>query len=173
MHFLSGLPVKRKLTRVLALNAAIALALSAAGIVSYEYYHARRDAQRDLETAANMIGANSAAPIIFHDLRSAEKTLQALQADPRIVATTLLDATGEVFAEYCPDETRFVRWPEDFFASEDENLLEHEGLLFLAHEIVVDDERIGRILLQADLGDLQSRLWLFAGLLFRSCAAAT
>ena len=165
MHFLSGLPVKRKLTRVLALNAGIALALSAAGIVPYAYYHARRDAQRDLETAADMIGTNSAAPIIFRDLRSAEKTLQALQADPRIVATTLLDATGEVFAEYRPDETRFVRWPEAFFASQDENLLEHQGSLFLAREIEVDDERIGRILLQADLGDLQSRLRLFAVLL--------
>ena len=109
MHFLSGVPVKRKLTRVLALNAGIALALSAAAIVSYEYYHSRRDGQRDLETAADMIGTNSAAPIIFRDLRSAEKTLQALEADPRIVAATLLDATGEVFAEYRPDETRFVR----------------------------------------------------------------
>ena len=166
MHFLSGVPVKRKLTRVLALNAGIALALSAAAIVSYEYYHSRRDGQRNLETAADMIGTNSAAPIIFRDLRSAEKTLQALRADPRIVAATLLDATGEVFAEYRPDETRFVRWPEAFFASEDENLLEHEGSLFLAREIVVDDERIGWILLQADLGDLQSRLRLFAVLLF-------
>ena len=166
MHFLSGVPVKRKLTRVLALNTGIALALSAAAIVSYEYCHSRRDGQRDLETAADMIGTNSAAPIIFRDLRSAEKTLQALQADPRIVAATLLDATGEVFAEYRPDETRFVRWPEAFFASEDENLLEHEGSLFLAREIVVDDERIGWILLQADLGDLQSRLRLFAALLF-------
>ena len=166
MHFLSGVPVKRKLTRVLALNAGIALALSAAASVSYEYYHSRRDGQRDLETAADMIGTNSAAPIIFRDLRSAERTLQALRADPRIVAATLLDATGEVFAEYRPDETRFVRWPEAFFASEDENLLEHEGSLFLAREIVVDDERIGWILLQADLGDLQSRLRLFAVLLF-------
>ena len=166
MHFLSGVPVKRKLTRVLALNAGIALALSAAVIVSYEYYHARRDAERDLETVADMIGTNSAAPIIFRDVRSAEQTLQALQADPRIVATTLLDATGEVFAEYRPDETRFVRWPEAFLASEDENLLEQEGSLFLAREIVVDDERIGRILLQADLGDLQSRLRLFGVLLF-------
>ena len=62
MHFLSGLPVKRKLTRVLALNAGIALALSAAGIVPYEYYHARRDAQRDLETAADMIGTTAPHP---------------------------------------------------------------------------------------------------------------
>ena len=166
MHFLSGVSVERKLRRVLALNAGIALALSAAVIVSYEYYHARRDAQRDLAAAADMIGTTSATPIIFRDLRSAEKTLQALQADPRILAATLLDATGEVFAEYRPDETRFVRWPEAFLASEDENLLEHEGSLFLAREIVVDDERIGRILLQADLGDLQPRLRLFAGLLF-------
>ena len=187
MHFLSGLPVKRKLTRVLALNAGIALALSAAGIVPYEYYHARRDAQRDLETAADMIGTNSAAPIIFRDLRSAEKTLQALQADPRIVATLgREDASGSAGgsahrshdSSRCDrrgirpnlsdggDETRFVRWPEAFFASQDENLLEHQGSLFLAREIEVDDERIGRILrIQADLGDLQSRLRLFAVLL--------
>ena len=172
MHFLSGLPVKRKLTRVLALNAGIALALSAVGIVSYEYYHARRDAQRDLETAADIVGTNSSAPIIFRDLGSAERTLQALQADPHIVAATLLDATGEVFAEYRPDETRFARWPESFFASEEENLLEHEGSLFLTREIVVDNESIGRILLQADLGHLQSRLRLFAVLLFLAATSS-
>ena len=166
LKLLSGLPIERKLTRVLVLNAAIAVLLSGVGIVSYEVSHSRQDVEDQLVTAAEIIGANSAAPLIFQDPDTATKTLQALAADPRIVCATLLDSAGKDFAHYVADESSFQGWPKSLLGLTSPTSVSRGGALFLTQRIVVDGETVGQLLLQADLTSMQRRLWLFAAFLF-------
>jgi signal transduction histidine kinase len=165
MKLLRGLPIQRKLTLVLALNAAIALAIGTTGFSVYESIHARRDAERELSTAAAMIGANSAAPLIFQDVRSAEGTLAALAAESRIVAARLYTADGGVFADYAAAAAKDLVLPESPPAMQ--GAFEDGSRLTLFREIGLDGERVGGILLLADMSDVTQRMQWFA--LFALC----
>ncbi len=160
MRLLQGLPIQRKLTLVLALNAAIALAIGAGGFSAYESWHAWRDAERELATAAAMIGANSAAPLIFQDRRSAESTLAALSVENRIVAARLYTSDGMVFADYAAAAEQELRLPED--APSQEGSFESGSQLVLSRQIEIDGEHVGAIVLQADLSNVSERLRMFA-----------
>jgi|GEM_PF-999681 len=171
MRFLSGLPIQRKLMLVLVVNAAIALTLAAAGFGLYEYRHSRMDAERELNTAAEMIGANSGAPLLFHDVGSAEQTLMALSTERRILAARLFDAGGETFADYRAESAKELELPPH--SPSGERRWEEGDQLFLYRPIEIDGESVGGILLQADLSDTRWRLIGFAALLILGVLCVT
>ncbi len=143
MTSLRGRPIQQKLTAILVLSAAIALLAIAGVLGGYEYIHASRDAEQQLATAAKIIGANSAAPIVFSDHDSAEATLRALEAEPRIVSARLYLPSGALFAEFSrPNAQRNPGIPD----------------LSLYRDIELDGETIGAIVLEADLSEIDDRL---------------
>jgi signal transduction histidine kinase/CheY-like chemotaxis protein len=160
MKFLQGMPIQRKLTAMLTLNAAIALLIGATGIALYERSRAMEDARLELETTAAMIGANSVASIIFQDARSAARTLAGLQADPRVLAASLFDAQGAEFATYGESREMGASWSGATHPAE-QRMVEGDRMV-LYSPIEADGERVGAILLEADMSGLQARMRAFA-----------
>jgi signal transduction histidine kinase/CheY-like chemotaxis protein len=151
----SSLAINHKLVVLLMSVSSLAVLVVCAAVTAYEMSHLREDAVRQLETAASMIGRNSAAPLIFQDPDSAQETLAALHADPRVAAAWILTAQGESFATYIRDESRSVSLPDPLLEPGDHF---NGGELYLAQRILVDKEVIGVIVLFSDMSAVRERL---------------
>jgi signal transduction histidine kinase len=76
------------------------LVLAVIAFFSYDLISFRQNLIRNLETSAQIVGANSVSALLFDDPQSAATTLEALRNSPDVVNATLLTGDGQVFAEY-------------------------------------------------------------------------
>jgi signal transduction histidine kinase/CheY-like chemotaxis protein len=115
--------------------------------------------RNELEVLAQMFGSNSTAAISFGDGKAAEELLSGLRAKQPIVAAYLYGANGQPFAAYRRGLTARL---------ESAPGVEPEGSRFkgdrfvLFHDIQLDGQQIGTILLESDLSELRARLGRFA-----------
>lgn len=93
--------IRRKLTTLTALSAAVGLLLAAAALIGHAWVTARAGYERDLLTVARIVADNSTAALVFGDRKAAAETLAALRAKTEIRSACLYDAAGgELFATY-------------------------------------------------------------------------
>jgi hypothetical protein len=74
--------------------------LSGVGIVALDSILFRDRLQRDLSAMASIIADTSTAALSFEDPRSANETLAALRARPRMVTACIYRASGTILARY-------------------------------------------------------------------------
>ncbi len=153
-------PIRQKLTLVIIVTGSAALLLAGAAIISFELLTYRPMALRELTTLADIVGANSAAAIVFKDAASAEETLGSLRARPDVIAARLYAADGSVFARYgrspggpelLPDTP-----PPGAHVFERDQLIVHRP-------VVHNNKKVGTIALQLDLVEQRERLRRIAG----------
>ena len=60
----------------------------------------RRSSVQELTTLARVVGLAASPALVFNDPETAGRVLQTLRAQPRVIAGTMLDAHGQVFARY-------------------------------------------------------------------------
>lgn len=94
------LPIKRKLTTVILSACTLVLLLASGAFVANEYLSSRRELSNTVRTMASVAADNSTAAIAFESRFDAQRTLQSLQADPRIIEAALYAADGSLFASY-------------------------------------------------------------------------
>ena len=68
--------------------------------LSYDVITLRHSIADHLDSLADITGANVAAALTYNDPKSADLVLQALQAEPNIVAARIYDGRGRAFASY-------------------------------------------------------------------------
>src|SRR5688572_8473313 len=90
--------IRRKQTLIIMMITGIALLLSSAALVTYYSVSYRRDLAEDITVLADAIGNNCAAAIDFNDPKTAAETLDALRANPDVIAACVYTRSGEVFA---------------------------------------------------------------------------
>ena len=158
MRSYGSLPIKWKLTVIIVVNSAIALALASAAFIGYESVQLPKETAADLSILADMTAAHSTAPLSFEDRRSAQETLSTLRAESHILEARIYDRSGRIFAGYTRDgvQAHFPpapRTPGHYFEN---------GTLVLFEQIRLDGEVIGSLYLQSDLEKVYSRLGLIA-----------
>jgi two-component system sensor histidine kinase/response regulator len=158
MNWLRKQSIRRKLTWIVLLTTGVALLLACATFLIYDLYNFKQERLRDLDTVADILGANSTAALAFNDPKAAADVLSALAAKKHVVAACVYRWDGQVLATYTrgaaaknfvpprvgPDGSRF---------SFDE--------IVLFRKIALDGERVGTIFLKAELADLHERLYRF------------
>jgi signal transduction histidine kinase len=149
---------------------AIAMLVSTSAIlivsVAYGYLGARqsRDAlQQELQAIADVIGANTAAAILFQDADAARQTLDSLQAKPGISAARILLPGGGEFAAYksAAGKTTWHDHPESA------GVVFHDDIAELDAPIVFDGQRLGTLQIRSSLTRLKSErraLFLIGGI---------
>src|SRR6266403_2806669 len=98
------LPIKRKVMGVILLTSLIALLLTAATYMLYDWVTYRQTIIQNLSTSAAIVANNSTAALLFQDEETAQQNLRALKADPHIVAAALYDKDGRIYAHYSPQD---------------------------------------------------------------------
>jgi signal transduction histidine kinase/CheY-like chemotaxis protein/HAMP domain-containing protein len=160
MNWLSDLPIRKTLTRVILLTCTLVLLLACGVLAAYELFDFRRTMARDMTVLADVLAKNTRAAMAFDDELSATETLSALQAEPDVIGAALFTAEGRRFASYAapgfpPDSQTQVGSDGHRFES---------GRLVLFRPITLNAERIGTIYLEAGMEGIYRRLSLFGGI---------
>src|SRR5262252_8024554 len=95
-----NLSIKSKLTLIIMGTSAVALALVAAGFVTYELITFQRATRQDLFTLAEITGTQSTGALTFDDEKAASEILGGMRAKKQIVAACLYDRQNDVLAVY-------------------------------------------------------------------------
>jgi signal transduction histidine kinase/DNA-binding response OmpR family regulator/HPt (histidine-containing phosphotransfer) domain-containing protein len=169
------LSLTRKLIAMAAATIAVSLLIVSTILLIYDRTDARQRLERDMGMLADVVGANSAAAVVFNDPVAAGQTLAAMALDEHVMQAVIVLPDGRRFAEYRrsdsgtlpggPDGSRAgARSPRD------------AGELEIVRGIRLGDDELGTIRVRADLLQLRRRAWAFgrivsAAALVTLCAA--
>ena len=162
MRALRAISIRRKLTLIMMLTSAVAVAVACVVFATYDGFMFRRAMVNKLSLQAQIIGANSAAAILFNDEHAASEILGALAADARIVSAQIYTEDGRRFAEYVRDGAAPDMAPA---------VLPHEAYRFthdhleMRRPIVLGQDTIGSVYLQSDLRAMRERFNRYAGII--------
>src|SRR5439155_6586424 len=90
--------IKRKLILASMVSNTVALLIVGAAITTFDLVEPRGTLVRRLSVQTDIVGANCLSALLFSDAKSAETTLAALKADPRVRAAGLYASDGRLFA---------------------------------------------------------------------------
>jgi signal transduction histidine kinase len=166
--------IKHKLTLLSVLASGSALILACGAFVAYDTWTFRDALIQTVSTQARIVGANSAASLLFGDPRSATETLAALEAEPTILSAGIYTRDGKLFATYFrageAKDTDTVELPKIPLAQpESHRFDENLSHLDLSRPIIFQKETVGIVAIRADLEVLQERqlryVWIAASVL--------
>ncbi|TGU71249.1 response regulator [Geomonas terrae] len=165
------LSIRRKLIGMLLLTNAVVLALVSVAFVVNEANRFRREMQTELSALAEIIGNNSSAAVAFSDRAAAGETVAALRAKPYIRLAFIMLQDNTVLASYqAPGGTkpRFMTGFGGRLHIDEKRLretLEHSrsplaisDAIYGVYPIVLDQQKIGTVVLQSDASEFTDRL---------------
>ncbi|MBN2029252.1 HAMP domain-containing protein [bacterium] len=159
MSFFRRLYIKQKLILIIMIISSTALLLACGALIVYDQMTYRQVMEQKLQTLAEIIGNHCTAALIFDHEGDATETLSILlKAEKYIVFASLYDQNDRVFAKYKREDADTDFLP--LVPREDGTYFEGKYLV-LFREILLDGEKIGRVYIQSNLGEIQARLERF------------
>ena len=157
---LKNTPIRRKLMAIILVISGSALLLTCAAFFAYEYISFRQTTVRHISTLGAVISSNSTAALAFDNQDDAREILNALKAEPYVVAASLYDRNGRLFSKYPADlpDSALPAIPEAAalrFSS--------AGLVSF-QPIVQGKNRLGTLYLKFDTRALYERFRLYSGI---------
>jgi uncharacterized membrane protein affecting hemolysin expression len=149
--------IKKRVRAVILLASVIVLLVTASAFVIYEAIAFRAQLVRNLSTLATVIADNSAAPLAFANQAIAEEILEALKAEPDIVAAALYNHEKKVFAKY-PATLQTDLLPERV---ENAGHQFKNGALILFEPVIHEQKQLGTLYLQSSLRGLYEQFWRY------------
>jgi signal transduction histidine kinase len=97
-RIVSSWSIRYKLVAIAMVTGALSLLILSTAFIFYHTYIARSSLERELTAAAEIVGRNSTAALLFGDKAAAQETLDALRSRPDIIAARVENADGQAFA---------------------------------------------------------------------------
>ena len=165
MEILAHRKYSRRLT---LLTTAVAALASFLLLMTYQYISGRQQLQQELHTQAAIIGANSAAALVFSDEKAAHESLATIQHNPRILNGAFYQANGTLFILASDTDAVFPKSIDPLAPSP---LSRNPGMAPFTHllrtEVFQDGTRVGSLLLHVSYKKLYLNLLGYAfGLVF-------
>ena len=154
MTWVSDLPVQRKLGYAMLFTSTVALVLACGVFLAIEYRGYLRNLQDTVATLARLTADNSTATVAFGDNRGARQNLEALRAEPQIIAATLFDADGNVFARYNARPHELVQGSP----ADPPGVRVVAGYVVAVQPVVEGTRRLGTLHLQATMEQIYARM---------------
>jgi signal transduction histidine kinase len=155
-RLLVSLSIRRKLIVIILLTTSVVFLLSAAAFFTYDHITLRKRMVEDITVLARLIDANASAFMLFNEQEPASASLATLRAQPRVLSARLYTTEGQLLASY-------LRGDQD--GPPAAPAIDHDGYAFLPGKLVlqrslfVESQPAGRLYLEADTSELQTRLW--------------
>lgn len=150
--------IQTRLMRVIMLVSGVVAIVTCAAFFLYEYYSFRENNLHKLSTFGKIISNNSTAALAFESKEDAEEILNALKAEPHIIAASIYDSNGKIFCCYPPgcDPNQLPLKPASSGYSFTSSSL--EGF----QPILQGKRQLGTLYLKSDLKDMNSRFGLYS-----------
>jgi diguanylate cyclase (GGDEF)-like protein len=153
--------------RLSLLSTGLAMLIAFVLLMVHQYVIGYQQMHEELRTEAAIIGANSAAALMFKDFKAAQETLGAVQLTPRITGAALYQTDGERLAN--SGDWPFPTWlePNSTDAPQKQvgtsTMTEHHWLgEVLREDVHIGDGQVGTLLLHVSLVSLYWRMLEYA-----------
>lgn len=153
MGFLKNQSVRSRLLLLTFISSSIGLSLAFSLFAVYDEHLLRVHKVEELQSAADLIGLNSQAALVFDDETEGARILQALQTRAHIEQGVLYRENGTVLASY--QRSGFAGQFRNAQSIGQETVLWAPEHLELSQPIVRNSQRIGSVYLRASLADLR------------------
>jgi PAS domain S-box-containing protein len=163
---LKDIPIQRKLMSVILITSALVLSLMCVAYIILEYYSFRETLKRDITVLGDVISSNVSGAVAFQSHSDANEILNALRAEPHVVAACIYDSQGKIFAYYPADISPEV-FPEDPGKDGYHFMRNHlEGFKTIRQK----DKQLGILYIKSDLEAMYDQLqkYILIGLLLIS-----
>src|SRR5215471_11599023 len=158
--FFQDVPIKRKVIGVIMLTSTIALLLTAAAFMAYDFYSYRQMLVRQVAGAADItVNANTAA-VAFQDELVAQESLNALRSEQAVTAAAFYDSDGVLFVRY-PTNAAISDFPPTAGKS---GLRFEPGSIVVVEPVVEHGKQVGMLYVRSSLDFLYHRLRLYAAM---------
>jgi signal transduction histidine kinase len=168
--------VRGKLILASILSKAAAFLVAGAVITGYDLMALKERLVRRLSIQTDIVGANCLSALLFSDSKSAETTLAALSADPRVRAAGLYSADQSLFAAYVRDPDAPAVLPPKSPGETGPDYRGRDNQLRLSRNILFEGKPIGSVVIVSDLSEITATITrdvlIFAGVLFVSLLIA-
>jgi signal transduction histidine kinase len=161
--------LRRKVLLLVLAATAIALGLSAVGLVLYDLRAYERQWTNDLNTQAELLARTSAAALSFADRETATRDLGVLKVRPRVHGAAIYTRDGQLFATYSRPDAPGVQFPARPEA--DGSRVDGDEILVF-RRVVEGTEPIGTIYLRARYDPWGERLADYLGILLAVMVAS-
>jgi two-component system sensor histidine kinase/response regulator len=150
--------LRQKLLWLTLMTSGIGLTLGCAGFLAYDTHAARNQKVEELQSAADLVGTNAVAPLVFDDATSGSKLLEALHTREHLRLGVLYRKDGSFFASFVRHDLRgSVAIPD----RPPQGVTWEKNHLTLTSPISMEGHEIGLLYLESDLTDLQQRVRRF------------
>ena len=137
-------------------TSSVTLILACLAFAVYDVIRFRAVQTGVVQSAAEIVATNSAAPLEFNDSRAGKENLQALRANAHIVSAAIYTRDGKVFATYLASDNLTVPDKPGKEGGVTEN-----GYLKLFYPIILNKEKLGTLFIQSDEKEMYSHLKLY------------
>ncbi len=169
---LRNLPISRKLTAITMATSSAALLLACAAFLVHDVLTLRRMLASEVETLAGVVGANSSAAIVFQDTAAARENLAAFAAEPNVRAAAIYTADGKLLTAWLRSGGPVGPATVPAVAPAHGKRFA-DGVLLLAQPVFLHGERVGTVLVKADLAEIRVRVVRYAGIAVLVLAVAS
>jgi len=156
--------VARKLTVTNVTTTVVTVVASCTVFATVFFFSSRSRLALDVATIADIVGANSTAALTFKDATAAADTLRSTSLDGHITSAQLFTPDGTLLATYVrPGTSLSPAPPEDATRPAGEAAQSYSASrLRVVRPVSLNQEIIGRIVMESDTSDVWNRLANFA-----------
>jgi signal transduction histidine kinase/CheY-like chemotaxis protein len=158
MAFVRDSSIRRKLSMVIFCTSLLGLSIAGLAFEIYERASFRASLVADLTTQADTLALNTSAALAFNDRKAAQDLLEALRVEPHIVAASLYDKRGNLFAEY---RREGAAPPRQMTAPPEAGARFTKEFVTFSRSISLGGENTGAIAIISDFSQLNAKMKRF------------
>ncbi|HEX4807476.1 MAG TPA: ATP-binding protein [Bryobacteraceae bacterium] len=151
------MPIRQKLVLIGMATTTVALILAGIGIIFADFLLFRGYLRNDLSALTRIIADNTTAALSFDDPAVASEALASLHARTHVVTACVFQVSGKLFAKY----TRAGATAACPAPQLGERIRFDEGVLIVSRPILLNNRRLGTLVLVYDLGEIYERVQLY------------
>ncbi|MBN1782317.1 hypothetical protein JW948_14380 [bacterium] len=153
-----NLYIKQKLMAITMLSSSVALLIACTALIVFDQINYREVVERKMDTLAEIIGNHSTAALIFDNEDDARETLSILlKAEKYILFAAIYDKNDKIFAKYKIDGADIQSLPP---MPKENGGYFRKNHFVIYRDIMLDQEKIGKVYIQSSLGEIKARLKL-------------
>jgi|GEM_PF-2807956 len=97
---MNGRSITTRLRLLITSACVIAIVVSSAALVGYQFYRYKRDISTSLMLRGQILALNASAAVAFQNNADAQELLNVFQLDPAVASACIFDSAGNRFADY-------------------------------------------------------------------------
>lgn len=160
------LPIRHKFNVIILLACSVALLLTTTISCLSQWYLIQRQLHSELQTLSSVIAENSSAGLAFEDTSTLNTILASLANNPSVLHAGIYSLEGDLFADFRNMDVAGNQTPKILPEIPPPDLLqEFRQYVDVTQPIVLDDEKIGTLLIRVSLQKVHRSLLLIGAIM--------